>query len=121
MQILRQGTNAPLQIAGVGSESSTVEFEVLLSYDLLRKYDFVERNGRLHLIINERVLTPYCDRAKNGDVILGCDLRDLSFGTNYVQAELTIYQMVGAAPAITGTGPVFDFIRNKANSNSQRQ
>src|SRR5664280_3453265 len=58
LTILRSNTNStdnPLRIVQIINDDKfgNLEFEVPLSYDLLLKYDFLERNGSSHLIVNK--------------------------------------------------------------------
>jgi hypothetical protein len=120
LKILRANTNSiddPLKIVRItrNSKSRYVEIEVPISYDLLIAHDFLdksgtEKNGKFDLVVNSRVLSTGCERSTNGNCILGCDIRDFANGTNQVQVEFFVFNLVGAASAISSTGPITQFV-----------
>lgn len=115
LQKLRSNTNStenPLKIAKITNkrDRDIVEFEVPLSYDLLAKYDFLEGNGRLHLLSGAHTLSTYCERATNGNCILGCDANAFTPGTNQIKVQFFILNPSNIDRSLYATGPVANFV-----------
>lgn len=116
---LRTDTNSiddPLKIIRITKydKSGNVEFELPLSYDLLKKYDFFERHGKIHLMIGEKALSTYCERATNGNLILGCDINDFTRGTNQVRAVFFIFNPSNKERFLHAESPPAEFVSDKA-------
>jgi hypothetical protein len=112
---LQVGTNSidnSLEIVRITkvSESRDFEFEVPLSYDLLKKNGFLEMTGRLYLISDERILPTYSRRAANGNFIFGCDVNDFTPGTNKIKVQFFINNPQNKERFLHAEGPAVEFI-----------
>jgi hypothetical protein len=115
LKILKSNTNStddPLKIVKIINDDKfgNVEFEVPMSYDLLKEHDFLEKNGKFDLSINSRLLSTYCGRATNGNCILGCGINDFTPGTNQVQVEFFISNPSDIDRSLYATGPITEFV-----------
>jgi hypothetical protein len=115
LKILKTNSNPagePLKIVHIinRAESDVVTVEVPMSYDLLKKYDFFERNGKLGLMINERGFSTFNARAANGDCLLGFDKNNLNLGTNQIQVEFFIHNSSDRDRPLYAEGPIVEFV-----------
>ena len=112
LQILRANTNStedPLKITRITYDKKfeAMAVEVPMSYDLLKKHDFLGRKGKFNLILNGGILLTYCERATNGTCLLGFDKNLLRPGTNQIQVVFYITKMDNP---LIATGPVTEFV-----------
>lgn len=119
LQILKADTNSPgnpLRIAQISYDNKwqTVIVEVPLSYDLLKDCDFFEKNGKLGLAIGDRGLSTFCERATNGNCLLGFDENNIHFGTNHIRAEFFISNPLNLDRPLHAEGPIAQLVSSNS-------
>ena len=80
-----------------------------LSYELLRKYGFLDRsNSKFDIAVNGYNLTSVCSPGTNGGCLPAFDTRHLDPGTNQLSIEFIMSNRTNAE--FIATGPVTELV-----------
>jgi hypothetical protein len=115
LQLLNTETNSsknPLRVTRIIEDAPSCTIEVPLSYDLAKQHDF--HYGNLHLIINERYVSPTCWRGTNGNCLLTFDKSYLSLGSNRIQVDFFINNPSDIDHPLRAKGPMIELISSNS-------
>lgn len=117
--ILKTDTDSagdPLRIGQIiyNNKSRIGAVEVPLSYELVKKYDFCERQGKFDLVINGRYVSTTCWRATNGNCSLAFDQTELNPGTNQIRIWFMINNPSDIDHFLHATGPITRLVSSNA-------
>ena len=103
------GTNALiLKQVITGEEPDIITYEMPLSYDLFKKYNLLERDGVIHLFIDNDIYSyQSCDRATNGNFLISWNTTFAPPGFHSIYAEFWLCIM-DRSPLVA-RGPTVSF------------
>ncbi len=103
------GTNALiLKPVITGDEPGVVTYEMPISFDLFKKYDLLEKGGKIHLFVDGEIYSYQSyDRATNGNFLISWNTTFAPPGTHRIHAELWLCPM--DRPPLVASGPILTF------------
>jgi hypothetical protein len=113
-------SNHPLEIIRITTSSKSCNAEIQLSYDLLKKYDLLEGNGKMDLVVNGQGESTSNTRATNNNLILTCNANDFVRGTNRIRVAFFIHNSLNRDRPLYAEGSITQFVSDKFESLSKQ-